>query len=515
VEGIKQFDVVKLNKEGQGFSIDILNNSVKAWSDFFDDENGGHARAPKFPLPNNFIFLLRYGHLTKNKDLLDFVNLSLKKMAYGGIYDQVGGGFARYSTDTLWKIPHFEKMLYDNAQLVSLYCEAFRLTKNQLYKNVVYETCAFIKNEMRSDEGAFYSALDADSEGVEGKCYVWNEKELNNILNEDYKLFADYFNVNEKGYWEHDNYILLREKDDDVIAKENNISIEELVSKIKIAKGKLLAERNMRIKPGLDDKSLTSWNALMLKGYAEAYETFNEDIFLEAALANANFILKKQWKKDGGLNHSYKKGRSTINAYLEDYAFTIEAFIALYKVTFDEQWLLHSKKILEYTIEHFYDKNTSMFWFTSDLDAQLIVRKMEVADNVIPSSNSSIARSLFELGLYFENKNYADMSSRMLNNVTHQIVSYGSGYSNWAILMLNYIMPFYEIAVVGERLRERKKELLENYIPNAVISGCEVSSELPLLKDKGSKNKTLIYVCKNKACKLPVEDVAGALKQMV
>ncbi len=514
VEGIKQFDVVKLNKEGQDFSIDILHNSVKAWSSYFDKINGGNDRAPKFPLPNNFICLLRYGHLTRNKGLQDFVNLSLKKMAYGGIYDQVGGGFARYSTDTLWKVPHFEKMLYDNAQLVSLYCEAFRLTKKQLYKNIVYETCEFIKNEMTSAEGVFYSALDADSEGVEGKYYVWNEKELRNILNEDYNLFANYFNVNQKGYWEHDNYILLRDKDDDIIAKENNISVDELINKMKIAKEKLLAERGKRIRPGLDDKSLTSWNALMLKAYAEAYETFNENVFLEAALANADFIIKKQWRKDGGLNHSYKKERSTINGYLEDYAFTIEAFIALYKITFDEQWLEHSKKLLEYTIEHFYDKNTGMFWFTSDLDAQLIVRKMEVADNVIPSSNSSIARSIFELGLYFDNKDYTDMSGRMLNNVTQQIVSYGSGYSNWAILMLNYVMPFYEIAVVGELFDERTKELFENYIPNAVISGCKVSSELPLLKDKASKNRTLIFVCKNKSCQLPVEFAKEAMEQV-
>jgi uncharacterized protein YyaL (SSP411 family) len=414
----------------------------------------------------------------------------------------------------LWKVPHFEKMLYDNAQLVSLYCDAYRLTKKELYKQVVYETLEFIAREMTSPEGAFYSALDADSEGEEGKYYVWSREELKNILGDDLDLFADYFNVNNNGLWEHGNYIPLRTKSDREIALQHGLTEELLKEKINILKKKVLKEREKRVKPGLDDKTLTSWNALMLKAYADAYNTFGEKKFLDAALTNAHFILQKQKRSDGGLNHNYKAGRSNINGYLEDYSFTIEAFIALYTCTLDEKWLREARALADHTITHFHDKDSVMFWFTSDLDKALVARKMEVMDNVIPSSNSSMAKALFLLGTYFDDANYLSLSEQMLNNIQDDISSYGSGYSNWGILFLSHVSKFNEVAIVGNSVDEKRRELLQHYLPDMIFAGSPKESELPLLKDRFTEGRTLIYVCENKACQLPVSEVKDALGLM-
>lgn len=513
-EGIKQSELVKQNTSAPEFSIDILNTAFNNWSQFFDVVEGGPNRAPKFPMPNNYLFLLRYYHLTKNEKALAHLQLTLKKMAYGGIYDQLGGGFARYSTDMLWKAPHFEKMLYDNAQLVSLYSEAYQLTKEHLYKEIVFETLEFVERELMSPEGAFYSALDADTEGEEGKYYVWKKEELKEILKDKFALFADYYNVNPHGLWEHDNYILLRRKSDKEIAEKFKLSEDELKSEIKKFKKLLLEIREKRIKPGLDDKSLTSWNALMLKGYIDAYNVFNEKKFLDAAIKNADFIISKQLREGGGLNHNYKAGRSTINGYLEDYCFTIEAFISLYQATLNEAYLSHAKNLADYAIDHFYDKQSGIFFFPSNLDKALIARKHEISDNVIPASNSSMAKNLFLLSHYFDNREYLDMSKRMLNNVKNEVETYVAGYSNWAILMLNFVSPFYEVAIVGKGVDEKRKELNETYLPNKIFAGTKSKSALPLLKDKQVQDKTMIYVCENKTCAKPVSDAKEALLQM-
>jgi len=529
-EGIKKTELVKLNTEKPDFNIDILHTTCTNWSKNFDTIEGGPNRAPKFPLPNNYQFLLRYYYLSSSlskgerETLLKHINLTLDKMAYGGIYDQVGGGFSRYSTDSYWKVPHFEKMLYDNAQLVSLYSEAYQLTKNYLYKQVVYETLEFIRREMTSPEQAFYSSIDADSEKEEGKYYVWKKEELQQILENDlpggFNLFADYYNVNREGLWEDDNYILLRKTPDEEIAKQYKLSVDELRTKIKELKKQVLSVREKRVKPGLDNKILTSWNTLMIKGYTDAYNVFNEPAFLQSAIGNADFILTKLRRSDGGLYHTSPgsaiegKGPRPINGYLEDYSFTIEALIALYQSTFDEKWLITAKSLMEYTIQHFYNTESKMFWFTSDLDTGLIVRKMEITDNVIPSSNSSIAKSLFMLGHYFDANEYISMSRQMLNNVKNDISSYGSGYSNWAMLMLNFVSPFYEVAIVGNSVNEKRKQFNEHYLPNRIFAGSKTQSQLPLLEDKYVEGKTMIYVCENKSCQLPVENPEEALKQM-
>ncbi len=513
-EGIQKSELITSNPEPADFKIETLNECYRNWAKYFDNTEGGPNKSPKFPLPNNYQFLLRYYHFTKNDSVLKHVTLTLNKMAYGGIYDQIGGGFARYSTDYLWKVPHFEKMLYDNAQLVSLYSEAYQLTKNPLYKQIVYQTLDFIQREMTSPEGAFYSALDADSEGEEGLYYVWKKEELQTILNKNYDLFCDYYNVNSLGLWEHGNNILLRKKSDVEIANKYKISIPELEKTIVNCNSELLSIREKRTKPGLDDKTLTSWNALMIKGYVDAYTTFNDPAFLLCALKNAHFILEKQSRTDGGLNHNYKNGKSNINGYLEDYSFTIEAFIALYQATFDEMWLNKSKELMEYTLLHFHDKTSTMCWFTSNLDKALIARKMEISDNVIPASNSSIAKSLFILGHYFDNEEYISLSKKMLNNVQSELVGYGSGYSNWGMLQLHFIAPFYEIAIVGKDVNEKRNEFNNYYLPNKIFVGSKKESQLPLLENKYVLDKTMIYVCENKSCQLPVTETKKAIEQI-
>ncbi|MES2591523.1 MAG: thioredoxin domain-containing protein [Bacteroidota bacterium] len=519
-DGIKMAELVKGKEPQEKFTIDTLQETYAKWKPRFDKVEGGPDRAPKFPLPNNYQFLLRYAFsstLSKEdkEELLRHVNLTLQKMAYGGIYDQVGGGFSRYSVDHYWKVPHFEKMLYDNAQLVTLYSEAFRATKDPLYKQVVYETLAFVERELTSEEGAFCSALDADSEGVEGKFYVWTKEELQTVLQQNYDLFSDYYNVNSLGLWEHDNYILVRDQTDDSIAAKHSISVEILQSTIDEIKTELLRIRDKRIRPGLDDKTLTSWNALMLKGFVDAYSVFNEQRFLDAAIKNADFILNKQLRNDGGLNHNYKNGKSTINGYLEDYCFTIEALITLYEASFQDQYLHKAKELMEYCIAHFHDKQSGMFYFTSDQDKALISRKMELSDNVIPASNSSIAKSLFILGHHFENQQYIDMSRTMLNNVLDEIVNYGAGYSNWAMLLLYFTDSFYEIAIVGKQAAEKRKEFNNYYFPNIVFSGSTTENDLPLLKNRFVKDKTFIYVCSGNTCQKPVLEVNEALRFMV
>lgn len=512
-KGVKSSDLLPKIENDQPFSLEPLEVGMERFKKQMDWEEGGQDRAPKFPLPNNYEFLLQYHELTGDKEALKSVEITLDKMAYGGIYDQVGGGFARYSTDSYWKIPHFEKMLYDNGQLVSLYSKAYQKTKKPLYKHVVYQTLDFIEREMTTENGAFYSALDADSEGEEGKFYVWTEAELKEVLKSDYEFAKEYYTVNHKGEWEG-NYILLRDKSDAEICIKFDLTAAELTKKMTQINAALLKARSNRIRPGLDDKTLTSWNALMLKGYVDAYKVFSEKRFLDVALKNAEFLATTQLRKDGGLNHNYKNGVSNLDGYLEDYALTIEAFIALYEITFDEQWLTHAKALTNYSIDHFYDKTSGFFYFTSDQATGLIARKMELSDNVIPASNSSMAKGLFLLGEIYEDEHYSNISDQMLKNIEPQISQYLPGYSNWAMLSLQHLFPFYMIAIVGEEAQQKRITFDGEYIPNKMFVGSRKDSKLPPLALKYVNGKTMIYVCYNKSCQKPVETVKDALVQI-
>ncbi len=512
--GLHQTELINTKQfETKPFHKEVLEKCIQNWEKRFDNELGGPKKAPKFPLPNNYSFLLKYAHQTNDQKLLKHVVLTLNKMACGGIYDQLGGGFARYSVDIEWKVPHFEKMLYDNAQLVTLYCEAYRLTKNELYQQIVEETLSFVEKEWLSKENGFFSALDADSEGEEGKYYVWTEEELENLLGKDFNIFSDYYGINDIGYWEHENYILVRNENVSEILLKHQITSEELNVLISRCKTILLKEREKRIKPGLDDKILTCWNALMCKAYAEAYLTFKNSNYKTIALKNAEFLEQKMIKKDLSMFRTYKNGKAKINGFLDDYAFTIDAFIHIYIISRDEKWLNLSKDLCDYAIKNFYNPESGLFFYT-DLSNKLILRTTETSDNVIPASNSQMAINLFKLGKYFNNSDYEERSVKMLGRFTEEIVGYGSGYSNWASLYSYLLNNYYEVCIVGKAVDEKLSDLWNHYIPNTIFVVAASGSELDIMKERFVEGKTLIYVCKNKACLLPVSEVKEALKQL-
>lgn len=513
-EGVKSSELIYANPEKEIFELNDLNTLFSKWKRNIDFSNGGHKGAPKFPIPIGYQFLLHYNYLTNDKDALEAVTITLNKMADGGIYDQIGGGFSRYSVDAHWKVPHFEKMLYDNAQLVGLYSAAFQQSKDPKYKIIVSETLDFIERELTSNEGGFYSSIDADSEGEEGKFYVWTKDEIQKTLGKNADLIIDYYGITEKGNWEKGVNILLKSESDIKIANKYKITKHELTEEVKRAKQLLLKERSKRIRPGLDDKILTSWNALMLKAYVDAYRVFDEKKYLDAALKNAEFILSKIKSDDFRLNRNYKNGKASINGFLDDYAFTISAFIALYQASFDEQYLMIADKLTDYSIAHFYDKNSGMFYYTSTIDPALIARKMEVSDNVIPSSNSEMAKNLFILGQYLYNDEYIKKSKMMLNNMKENAMKGGVYFANWDILMAWFIQPPFEVAIAGKNFKAKRKEFDTHYLPNTFLSGGKEEGSLSLLKGKLIANQTTIYVCQNKACKLPVLEVKEALKQI-
>ncbi len=518
-EGIKSMDLVHLNNEAVDFKEYPTSEIVKKLVVNFDMHNGGFKGAPKFMMPNNLEFLLQQAVEQNNTELLNHVTLTLDKMAYGGLYDQIGGGFARYSTDEKWHVPHFEKMLYDNAQLVSLYSNAYSVTKKPLYKKIIEETLEFTAREMTNKEGGFYSSLDADSKDENGKLeegafYVFTPEELQKLLKDDYKVFQEYYNVNSYGKWENNHYVLIRKKTDAEIEKEFGINHETLQQKKETWKNTLLAYRNKRPKPRLDDKTLTSWNALMLKGYVDAYKTLGEKEYLEAALKNATFISEKQLQKNGALYHNYKDGKSNINGFLEDYAFSIEAFIDLYQATLDEKWLRLSKKMADYTMTNFFDEEKYMFYFTSKEDPAIVSRNFEYRDNVIPASNSAMAKNLFLLSKYFEQTGFDEISHQMLKNVSVEIEQYPSGFSNWMSLLSNFQSDFYEVVIVGKNALEKVKEFNKHYLPNIIIAGSKVESEDPLFENRFVQDETLIYVCVNNACKLPVKETKIAIESL-
>ncbi|MGB0390056.1 MAG: thioredoxin domain-containing protein [Salibacteraceae bacterium] len=512
--GIREIDLVEKNQDNSEFSKDTLDEMVINWQRDFDLIEGGANRSPKFPLPNNFQFLMRYAALNHQDSIDNYVALSLRKMAFGGLYDQIGGGFTRYSTDKYWKVPHFEKMLYDNGQLISLYSEAYTKYRDPNFKAIVNQTIEFCKRELYAGNGVFYSSLDADSEGEEGKFYVWTENEFCEVLGSDSNIMKAYYNIGKMGLWEHGNNILLRNKSNKEIAIENNLSVANLEVVVQRSNSKLLARRNKRIHPGLDDKSLTSWNALMLSGLVDAYVAFGEDSYLEEAKKVGRFITVTQRREDGGLNHNYKNGISNINGFLEDYSHSMEALLKLYQASSDEKWLHETKRLADYTIHNFFDSKSGMFYFTSILDSQLIARKMEITDNVIPSSNASMANALFLLGTIYDNESYLEISNTMLNNMKDQMPTYGSGYSHWGNLMLKKVYPFSEIAVVGSDNKNMMKRINEYYIPNKLILGSKNASKLPLLEGKYMEGESFFYVCYNKACQLPTKDLNQALKQI-
>jgi uncharacterized protein YyaL (SSP411 family) len=492
----------------EGFELLTYNLSMR-----FDRERGGTNRAPKFPMPSIWRFLLRAHHLSGSQEVLSQVNLTLREMAWGGLYDQVGGGFARYSVDAEWLVPHFEKMLYDNGQLLSLYSEAYQVTRDPLYREVVFQTVAWVRRELTNPEGGFYSSLDADSEGEEGKFYVWTREELQKILADEESLAASYYNCTGIGNWEHGHNILHRRLSDAEFAVQYGLEPHVLAKLIHGWQQKLLAARSHRVRPGLDDKVLTGWNALMLSGLVAAYRAFGEAELLELALRNAEF-LQQNLRQGPRLYRTWKDGRATINGFLEDYALVIEAYTSLYEATFTESWLREAETLTAYVLANFFDPAEQQFFYTDASAEPLIARKKELFDNVIPGSNSVMAHNLLRLGRHLENAQYQDLAAAMLGQVQGLVVKEPQHLTNWASLYAALLRPGAEVAIAGSQAESFRREVSQHFLPSDIIAGTLVSSKLPLLEGRDATTNTTIYVCRNRACQLPVHSVDEALGQL-
>lgn len=511
-EGIQQSELIQAPAKDVAFLPIVIDSMVLNWAPYFDTIHGGDQRDIKFPMPNNYEFLSQYAFHNQDTSILRHVDRTLTKMALGGIFDQVGGGFSRYSTDPEWKVPHFEKMLYDNAQLVSLYSNAYRRTKNPLYKDVVYQTLTWAYSEMMNDKGAYYSAIDADSEEEEGKFYVWTEEELKTALGDDYDFAKSYYEIGERTLWEG-RHILMRTMDDEAYAETNNMDINDVSKNAARIRDVLLAVRSSRVRPGLDDKALTSWNAMMQIALLDAYEVFGDELMLKGAIYNSDWLLNHQVNEDGKLFHTYKNGASTIDGFLDDYAFGISACIKLYENTFNEDYLKKADLMAQYALSHFFDANSGMFYYSSDTEGSLIARKMELTDNVIPSSNSVMANALYDLGILLYKNDYKEKARQMLANVYSDMPAFGSNYTNWGQLALKNIHTYYEVAVTGENCEQFRNEIHKVYHPDCLVMGAKSESKLELLEGK-FLGETTVFVCIEGACKIPTNTVEAALDQM-
>lgn len=499
-------------------SVTFLAPLVEKWKKSFDHDFGGMARSPKFMLPNNYQFLLRYGTHTKDEELLQFVHLTLTKMAYGGLFDTLGGGFSRYSVDERWHIPHFEKMAYDNGQLLQLYAQAYQQQKDPLYREVIQKTIEFIATEWTSDEGGFYSAWDADSlnglhEMEEGAYYVWNQVQIQQLLGNDFDWFSQVYNLNEFGHWEHGNYVLIRRESVENLAASFGISAEQLQEK-KSAWEKLLYQARLpRSKPGLDDKCLCSWNGLVLSGLLASYRALGNEQYFALALQNARFIEKRFWQSEGNLMHTYKNGKASINGFLEDYACVIAAFVELYETSFDEYWLRQSKQLLDYCLDHFYSESRGLFLFSSRLDPELISPHVEIEDNVIPASNSVMAKNLLRLGGYYAQPHYQSIASKMIELVISN-ADYPSAFSNWMDGFLQLLPSQLELAICGPAAFAYAKQIQSLYLPNCLVAAAESPTDLPFLLHRVDPEKTQFYVCQHQQCETPYTDFSAFIKRL-
>jgi uncharacterized protein len=515
IKGITESSFIKPVRDDITFQTTFPDKVFENIMKHMDRKEGGLLRAPKFPLPVNLEFLLQYHYHTGNQEALEQVELSLEKMAMGGIYDQIGGGFARYSTDAIWKVPHFEKMLYDNGQLVSVYSNAWKVSRKPLYRDVVYQTVEFLDRELTASNGTFYSALDADSEGVEGKYYVWKEEEIDAVLGPDSDLVKEYYQVGKKGLWENNTNILLREYSDEEFSRENAISEETLQAIIRSANKRLLAARSGRVRPGLDNKVLVSWNALMIKGLADAYAAFGEKSFLSRAEKAADFILRNAVTDNGRIYRSLSGTDRSIDGFLEDYVLFIQALIRLYEVTMKSIYLLKARELNVYAMESFASSNTRLYSFSSVHGEHLKADYFDIHDNVVPSSNSVMAYNLLFLASYFEKTGWAMLGGQMLSDISHRLEQQATGLANWGRILLYQAYPLNVLVICGPEAESCAAKMNSLFNPGLLIAASATeNNEIPLFHNRFRKGQTWFYVCSLGSCKLPVDNLESALEQI-
>ena len=509
--GIAEVNLVRPSTDFESLTKESLKSSVEKWKLNWDSEWGGDLGREKFIIPSNLDFLMDYAELSGDSEARTHLENTLDKILMGGIYDHIGGGFFRYSTDNVWKVPHFEKMLYDQGQAITLYAKAYKIFKKPEYKNAVFETIEFLEREMKNSEGGYHAAIDADSEGEEGKFYVWKEDELKSILKEDFELFSSYYNIDENTIWEEGKFVLHKLVNDDNFSKQHSLALSDLSRKKAIWKKKLMGARGERVRPRNDDKVLTSWNALLMNGLMVSYEAFGESEHLKEAEAIHDY-LKVNSFKDGKLIHSYKKNSKQNEGFLEDYAFLINASLNLYSTTMKTEYLDFSQELYQTAEEKFSDSAIGMYRYNDD--QELIAKIIKTDDGVMPSPNAVMAHNLFKIGHLIYKVDMMDKAKKMLSSMVPMIVESAPSYSKWNQLLLHNTYPYYEIAVVGKKAGPLLSDLQSRHIPNTLVVGSKVQSELPLFKGRYSDDNTLVFVCQNTTCKLPVETVDEALEQL-
>jgi uncharacterized protein YyaL (SSP411 family) len=469
-----------------------------------DTQEGGFGGAPKFPQTFSIRFLLHHYYFTRDKAALDQACLCLDKMIRGGIYDQLGGGFARYSTDREWLVPHFEKMLYDNALLVITLCEAYQLTQSPIYKQAIGETIDFVTRELGSPDGGFYSSLDADSEGIEGKYYIWDKTEIDLVLGKDSPLFCASFGITAEGNWEGSNILTRPEGTESGLEEEKTL---------KAAKARLLAHRSQRVRPALDDKILLGWNALMNIACSKAFAALGEDRYRQLAVANMRF-LRDRFKGEGVhyYYHAYK-GVASVPAFLDDYATLISALVHLQEITGDGGYLMEAKDISRVVMEHFSEAETGFFFYTHDGQKDILLRKREIYDGATPSGNSMMASNLLYLGIVFDEADWIGRAGRMAAALHRAVTGYPGSFGVWATIFQAFTYSIPEVVITGHRPENARKEFLAHLIPYRVLqSSQEENTQFPLLRDKPAGQDPLIFVCKDHACQVPVNDVVAAIR---
>jgi len=477
----------------------------------FDKTHGGFGGAPKFPQAMALHYLLEYGQQYGDEAAVRHVKHSLGKMIRGGIYDQLGGGFARYATDRAWLVPHFEKMLYDNALLVRLLADAHRAAPDPLYRRTIEETLGFIAREMTGPEGGFYAALDADSEGEEGKYYLWDADELETVLGPQAELFGAFYGVRDEGNWEGRN-ILWRPRPISEFAETRGLEEAPLRHHFAEQRRRLLEVREQRIRPGLDDKVLLGWNALQCTAYAHAFAALGHAEYREAASRNIDFLLDRfRSGHEPGFHHTYKAGSAQYDAFLDDLAFLIEALLAVYRITFDKAYLDTAQAVARQVQTHYYDPESGLFFYTAASQSDLILRKKELYDSAVPSGNSTMVHNLLQLAAFFDDAAARDRALRMLATMKASIEKYPSSFANWARACLHVAEPGYEIAVVGADARAVAARVNAYYLPNTIVmAAAEGDEHYPLLAGKSGGSPSKIYVCRQYACQQPVT----SLKEM-
>ena len=511
--GVTDVNTIYKREEKSDFNSEFLKINIENWKDKWDINFGGDLAQQKFVSPSKYIFLLNYARIYEDKDVFVHVKKTLDVISTSGLIDFIEGGFYRYTVDNEWKIPHFEKMLYDQAQMISIYSLAYKLYNDEYYRDIVVETIDFLNSKMSSKEGLYYAAMDADTDGEEGKYYSFNREELDLISkNTDFKTFTSYYKIDINNPWEDNRYLLLPNKNNYEAdwLKSNNLSKSDLLSQKKIWESNIIEIKDKRTKPRIDDKIIVSWNSLAITGLIDAFEALNNENYLNKAKSMFDELKRNSFRKNK-LIHTYKENQFQ-EGVLEDYAYLAKASMRLFQATGDESYFDFSKKITDDAVNIFKDDESDLLRYSNN--KELFTKLISVDDGVIPSPNSIIAEQLFNIGHVIFDDEYLNMSNNMVSSVQSVIDNNINSYSVWANNILNRVESFYEIAIIGPESKPITDEITNYFSPNTIVVQSKAESDLPLFIDRFFEDETYIYVCQNKTCQRPETNINLALEQV-